>query len=151
MQLRLGRPKEALAAYERALVLEPDDLKRLQAARRPCWRPAAAPRPRSPGIGRRAAQDDAAATQHAGRVAHAAVAAPKALAIAGEQALDSGQTQAAIDAWLAGGTRARRADRHFDAALDAAPRHWRSITAPSVSHLELTRIYFGARLGERGG
>lgn len=45
--LRLNQPREALAAYERALELEPDQIDALSGgARRRCWRPAGAPKRR---------------------------------------------------------------------------------------------------------
>jgi hypothetical protein len=63
------------------------------------------------------------------------------LAIAGEQARDAGQREAAIDAWLAE-AREGAAAHKFDAALDAALRALALDTGATRVHLALTRLYF---------
>src|SRR4051794_8704786 len=141
MQLRLGKPKEALASYERALALEPDSLDALSG--------------RAAALLAAGKRSEAATVQQQivelrdGPKSNASVPAEmltplsraETLAIAGEQARDSGQRDAAIDAWLAEAR--EHADAHkFDAALDAAIRALSLDTGAPRVHLELTRLYF---------
>ncbi|HEY5521152.1 MAG TPA: tetratricopeptide repeat protein [Candidatus Limnocylindrales bacterium] len=140
MCLRLGRAKEALAAYERALAAEPDNLDALSGKAAALL-----------ASGRRA---DAAAVTARIAALRQAPAAPagvpaemrtplsraEELAIAGEEALDAGRREAAIDAWLAE-ARDHADARHFDAALDAQMRALALDTGSIRVHLELTRLY----------
>ena len=71
------------------------------------------------------------------------------LAIAGEQARDSGQRDAAIDAWLAE-AREHAAAQKFDAALDAQMRALALDTGSTRVHLELDAPVLRARLVRRG-
>ena len=63
------------------------------------------------------------------------------LAMAGEQARDAGQRDAAIDAWLAE-AREHATNNKFDAALDAVMRCLSLDIGSARVHLELTRLYF---------
>jgi len=141
MLMRLGRPKDALAAYERALFREPTDLDALGG--------------RAAALLATGRRDEAAVVQR--QIATLRQAPPtsdgvpaelltpvsraEALAIAGEQARDGGQREAAIDAWLAE-AREHAAQEHFDAALDAAIRALSLDTGSVRVHLELTRLYY---------
>jgi len=141
MHLRLGKPKDALAAYERALALEPDNLDALSGRAAALF-----------ATGRR---DQAAdVQQQIATLREAPLAAPsvpaelqtpltraETLAIGGEQARDADQPEAAIDAWLAE-AREEAAARQFDAALDSALRALSLDTGSTRVHLALTRIYF---------
>lgn len=140
VQLRLSHPKEALASYERALNIEPQNVDALTG------RVAA-----YLAAGRR---EDAARAQ---RQIEEALTAPAALQgpigdatpmtradtmrAAADEALRTGQTEAAIDAYVAESAE-HAAANHYDAALDA------SMTALSVEpgsvrvHLQMTRLYF---------
>jgi hypothetical protein len=65
----------------------------------------------------------------------------ESLALAGEAARDAGRRDETIDAWLAE-AREHAAQRHFDAALDAALRALAIDTGSRRVHLELTRLCF---------
>jgi tetratricopeptide (TPR) repeat protein len=140
MYLRLGKVREALAAYERALNSEPDDVDALTGRAAALF-----------AAGRRA---EAAQVQElimhgpqgAGQasLAHAtdATPAPNAdrLMAAGEDARASNRASAAIDAWLAESAEHRAAD-HYDAALDACLRALALDSSAARSHLELARVW----------
>lgn len=140
MQLRLGRPKEALAAYDRALQAEPQNLDALGG--------------RAAALLAAGRRDEAARVRQQISNARNTAAAPAApvgdgtpmsttdtLHAAGEEARRTGKLEAAIDAFLAESAEHASAGR-LDAALDA------SLGALAVSpgsariHLELTRLYF---------
>jgi tetratricopeptide (TPR) repeat protein len=141
MHLRLGKPKDAVAAYERALVRDPNNLDAL-AGRASALLAA----------GRRA---DAAAAQQQIAALRAAPPAPagvpealltprsraESLAMAGEEASAAGRRDDAIDSWLAE-AREHAGNGHFDAALDAALRALAIDTGSRRVHLELTRLCF---------
>jgi tetratricopeptide (TPR) repeat protein len=142
MNLRLGRAKEALAAYERALALEPDNIDALSGR-------AAALLAAGRRTDAAAVQEQMSALSGTSRTSATGVPAEmltpltraETLAIAGEQARDNGNRDAAIDAWLAE-AREHASTRKFDAALDAAIRALSLDTGSPHVHLELTRIYF---------
>ena len=140
MLLRLGKPRDALAAYERALEREPDDLDALTG--------------RAAALLASGRREDAAAAKEqlqaekAGPIEPAvpdALRTPlsraETLAIAGEQARAAGRTQAAIEAWIAEANEHLTGER-YDAALwmpPCVPCRWSRGSARV--HLELTRIY----------
>ena len=140
MCLRLGRAKEALAAYERALAAEPNNLDALSG--------------RAAALLAAGRRSDAAAVRAHIAALRAAPAVPdgvpaemrtplssaETLAIAGEQALEAGRPEEAIDAWLAE-ARDHAGARHYDAALDAQMRALALDTGSIRVHLELTRLY----------
>jgi tetratricopeptide (TPR) repeat protein len=140
MNMRLSRPKDALAAYERALAAEPDNIDAVSG------RAAALL-----ALGRR--QDASVATARLSELRgspakpagvpaglHTPMSPAETMAMAGEQARDAGQRDAAIDAWLAE-AREHVEDQHFDAALDAEMRALALDTNSVRVHLELTRLY----------
>jgi tetratricopeptide (TPR) repeat protein len=142
MNMRLGRPKEALAAYERALGLEPDNLDALSG--RAAALLAAGRRTEAADVQQQMATvRDGPAQQGSGVPAEMLTPLSRAetLTIAGEQARDAGQRDAAIDAWLAE-AREHASAQKFDAALDAAMRALSLDTGATRVHLELTRLYF---------
>jgi tetratricopeptide (TPR) repeat protein len=140
MQLRLGRAREALAAYDRALAVAPDDLDALGG------RAAALL-----AAGRRA--EAAAVQQHLAALRDGPAPIPEApaglrtpfsraetLAIAGERARDAGNVPGAVAAWLEE-AREHAAAESYDAAVDAALRALSLDTAAARVHLDLARIY----------
>jgi tetratricopeptide (TPR) repeat protein len=141
MQLRLGRPKEALAAFERAVALEPDNLDALSG--RAAALLAAGRRDEAAGIQQQMAalRDSPIASPGVPAEQQTPLTRAETLAIAGEQARDAGQREAAIDAWLAE-AREEAAALKFDAALDAALRALALDTGATRVHLALTRLYF---------
>jgi len=142
MNLRLGRAKEALAAYERALAVEPDNLDALSgraAALLAAGRRTEAAEAQQHMVEMR----DGPAPQTSSVPAEMLTPLSRAeqMAVAGEQARDSGNTDAAVDAWLAE-AREHAAGQKFDAALDAGMRALALDTGSPRIHLEITRLYF---------
>jgi tetratricopeptide (TPR) repeat protein len=141
MNMRLNRPKEALAAYERALALEPDNFDALSG--RAAALLATGKRSEAAGV-----QQQMAALRDSPRPLvgvpaelQTPLTSAETLAIAGEQARDAGLNDAAIDAWLAE-AREEAAAQKFDAALDSALRALSLETGSIRVHLALTRLYF---------
>ncbi len=148
VQLRLGHPKEALAAYERALTLEPQNVDALTG------RVAA-----YLAAGRR---DDAARAQ---RQIEEALTAPTKLEApsgdttpmtradtlhaAAQEAMRSGNTEAAIDAFLAESAE-HAAEKHFDAALDAALSALAVEPSSARVHLQMARLYLQRGWTDKG-
>jgi protein O-GlcNAc transferase len=140
VQLRLGHHREALAAYERALTLEPQNIDALTG------RVAA-----YLAAGRR---DDAARAQ---RQIEEALTAPArlpeprgdatpmtradTLRVAADEALKTGNVEAAIDAYLAESAE-HATEKRFDAALDASLSALSVDSASPRVHLQMTRLYF---------
>ncbi len=141
MELRLGHAKEALAAYEQALALEPDNLDALSG--RAAALLAAGRRDEAAGVAQHMDALREGPTQPADIPAELRTPFGRAetLAIAGEQARDAGRLDAALDAWLAE-AREHAAAEHYDAALDAGIRALSLDTGSARVHLELTRVYF---------
>jgi len=147
-QLRIGHPKEALAAYERALTIEPQNVDALTG------RVAA-----YLAAGRR---DDAARAQ---RQIEEALSAPASLAgptgdatpmsradtmrAAADEAQRTGQTEAAIDAFLAESAE-HAAAKHYDAALDASMAALAVEPSSPRVHLQMTRLYFQRGWTDKG-
>jgi tetratricopeptide (TPR) repeat protein len=142
MNLRLGRAKEALAAYERALELEPDNIDALSG--RAAALLAAGRRTEAATV-----QEQMTALSGAPRTSATGVPVEmltpmtraETLAVAGDHARAAGNGGAAIDAWLLE-AREHAANQKYDAALDAAMRALSLDTGATRVHLELTRIYF---------
>lgn len=143
MQLRLGHRKEALAAFDRALVLDPSNLDALGGRAASLL-----------AVGRRDEADSVRAQiiQLRGPVAAAAPppAAPagtaslhgaEAHAAAGDKAREAGHADEAINAWLAESDEHVAAD-HFDAAVDACLRALALNSGSTRVHLALLRVYF---------
>jgi tetratricopeptide (TPR) repeat protein len=136
--LRLGQPRDALAAFERALELEPDHIDALTG--RAAALLAAGRRAEAAQVQQRIGRGPGGAGDRAtaGR-ATTATSADRYLA-SGEQARAAGKINAAIDAWLAESAEHRLAGHH-DAALDAC---FRALTLDSSApriHLEIARAW----------
>lgn len=137
MLLHLGRARDALAAFERALECEPGDQEALSG------RAAALL-----ALGRRAESAQVQALIHGQReqvVGSAPASATDVtgadnLLAAGEQARAAGRIGAAIDAWLAESAEHCKAER-YDAALDACLRALALDTSAARTHLELARVW----------
>ena len=148
MNMRLGRPKEALVAYDQALSTEPANLDALTG--------------RAAALLASGRRDEAARVQlqiveirDGGGPARAApynttpVSPADALYLEGDEALRRHNNDAAIDAWLRE-SREHSGDGRFDAALDATLRAL-AIDPSSVRvHLELARLYFARGWVEQG-
>lgn len=136
--LRLNQPRQALAAYERALELEPGQIDALTgraAALLAAGRRAEAAQVQEqlmhvPGSG----VSGAPAAQ-----ATPPTSADRYLA-SGEQARAAGRIDAAIDAWLAESAEHRVAGHH-DAALDACLRALALDSSAPRIHLEIARAW----------
>ena len=143
MLVRLGRAKDALAAYERALAHDPDNLDALggrAAALLATGRRADAAEIQARIIELRRARANASAlTAPAARATP--VSSVDTLMIAGERARAAGDTGAAIDAWLAESREHARAG-HLDAALESCMRALSLDSGAVTVHLELCRLYF---------
>ncbi len=142
--LRLGQTRDALAAYDRALELDPSDVNALTgraaallaAGRRA---EAAQMQQRINGSG----PTMAAANHHASPSS----AADRHLA-RGEQARLAGKVNAAIDAWLAESAEHRVAGHH-DASLDACLRALSLDSSAPRVHLEIARAWMARGWHER--
>ena len=143
MQLRLRRPKDALAAYDRALEREPDNLDALSG--RAASLLAAGRRDEAARVQQQIAEARQAAASGRIGAAPAGEGTPMSpadtLHAAGEQAFASGNVDAAIDAWIAESGEHAAANR-LDAALDAALRALSVAPGSPRIHLQLTRLYF---------
>jgi len=140
MFLRLGKIREALAAYERALSHEPDDVDALTG--RAAALLAAGRRAEAAQVQELIAHGPQAAGQAILGHPTDTTAVPTAdrLMAAGEDARASNRASAAIDAWLAESAEHRSAD-HNDAALDACLRALALDSSAARSHLELARVW----------
>lgn len=145
MLLRLGQTRDALAAFERALTLEPDDIDALTGSAAALL-----------AAGRRAEaahiQERINSGRSAANTAPAGVAAPGSgadrLLASGEQARAAGKISAAIDAWLSESAE-HRAAGHHDAALDACLRALSLDSSRLRIHLEIYRVWLDRGWGER--
>jgi tetratricopeptide (TPR) repeat protein len=134
MLLRLGRTRDALAAYERALEREPDDWDALSG--RAAALLAAGRRAEAAQLKARLNGDPGAGGSAAPGGPTTIMPAPERMHAAGESARAAGKTDAAIDAWLAESA-AHRAAGHHDAALDACLRALALDTSAARTHLEI--------------
>lgn len=138
MLLHLGKARDALAAFERALQCEPADPDALSgraAALLALGRRAEAAQVQALIQGQRESADLRAPTPAATHMSDA-----DDLMAAGEQARIAGRIGAAIDAWLAESAE-HRATEHYDAALDACLRALALDTSAARAHLELARVW----------
>lgn len=136
MLLRLGKVREALAAYERALAHEPDDVDALTG--RAAALLAAGRRGEAAQVHERITQGGPVGPAPAGD----ATPTPNSdrLMTAGEEARASRHPSAAIDAWLAESAEHRAAE-HYDAAIDACLRALSLDSSAARSHVELCRVW----------
>ena len=134
--LRLNQPREALAAYERALELEPDQIDALTG--RAAALLAAGRRAEAAQIQEQIRNGGASPTAPAGSATPTS-AADRHLA-SGEQARAAGKIRDAIDAWLAESAE-HRAAGHHDAALDACLRALALDSSAPRTHLEIARAW----------
>jgi tetratricopeptide (TPR) repeat protein len=137
MYLRLGKVKDALHAYERALAAEPNDLDALTG--RAAALLAAGRRAEAAQVQERINNPGAALSSAPAGDATPALNADRLMA-AGEEARASKRSSAATDAWLAESAEHRAAD-HYDAALDACLRALALDSSAARSHLELARVW----------
>jgi tetratricopeptide (TPR) repeat protein len=143
MLMRLGRAKEALAAYDRALEREPASLDALSG--RAAALLAAGRRDEAARVQQQIAEARQSTAFASAGGAPAGEATPMSSAdvlhAAGEQALAAGNVDAAIDAWLAESAE-HAASSRLDAALDALLHALSAAPGSPRIHLELTRLYF---------
>lgn len=148
MLLRLGRAKEALAAYERALAAEPTNLDALTgraATLLATGRRDEAARVRQQITDlRHSAESPSAPTGDGTPMSRA-----DTLHAAGEEAMRAGTPEAAIDAWLAESAE-HATEGHLDAALDASLRALAVAPGAPRIHLELCRLYFRRGWSDQG-
>lgn len=136
MYLRLGKVREALVAFERALAHEPEDVDALTG--RAAALLAAGRRGEAAQVQERITNGGPVGAAPAGD----ATLTPNSdrLMLAGEDARASRRPSAAIDAWLAESAEHRAAE-HYDAALDACLRALSLDSSAARSHLELCRVW----------
>lgn len=142
MHLRLGRAKDALAAYELALKAEPANLDALTGQAAALL--AAGRRDESARVQRQISELRQPPEKIGGPVSDTdatTMSAADTLHAAGAEALRAGMHEAAIDAFLAESAEHALADR-LDAALDAALRALAVAPGSARIHLELARLYF---------
>jgi tetratricopeptide (TPR) repeat protein len=139
--LRLGQNKDALAAFERALELAPNDVDALTG------RAAALL-----AVGKRDEAKQVQQQLNGSQVSVGGHAAPMSAAdrhlASGEQARAAGKTNAAIDAWLAESAEHRVAGHH-DASLDACLRALSLDSSAPRVHLEIARAWLARGWHER--
>ena len=143
--LRMGRSKDAVAAYERAAQRAPDDpdvLAGLAQAYSGAGR-----RREAESLRQRVEQlTDAAAREEVVIEGSGSLPRGEVLHLAGHQARLGGRHEAAIEAWL-DEARAYADEGHLDAALDACQAALTLSSGATRIHLEMVRLYF--RLGWR--
>lgn len=148
MLLRLGRAKEALAAYERALQAEPTNLDALTG--RAATLLATGRRDEAARV--RQQMNDLRSPAEAGRAPlgdGTPMSRADTLHAAGEEAMRAGKPEAAIDAWLAESAE-HAGEGHLDAALDASLRALAVKPSAPRIHLDLCRLYFRRGWIEQG-
>ena len=147
MQLRLGQHREALAAFERALELEPDTIDALSG--RAAALLAAGRRAEAAEIRDYITRLREGPRQDLGAPAgQSPLAGAEANAMAGEQARAAGNNDAAIDFWLVEASEHVRAGHH-DAALDACLRALVVDSGALRIHLQMIRVYFARGWDDR--
>ena len=143
MHIRLGHAKEALAVYEQALELEPENLDALTG--RTAALLAAGRRDEAARSQQQMLQSSPTPVAELPTPTFPAEQTPLSRAdtlhAAGEMALQRGNTEAAIDAFLAEAAEHAGANR-LDAALDAALGALSVSPAAPRTHLALARLYF---------
>jgi hypothetical protein len=136
--LRLNQPREALAAYERALELEPGDIDALTG--RAAALLAAGRRAEAAQIQEQLRHGPEIGVQGSPAASATPVPAADRYLAHGEQARVAGKIDAAIDAWLSESAEHRVAGHH-DAALDACLRALALDSSASRIHLEIARAW----------
>jgi tetratricopeptide (TPR) repeat protein len=137
MLLRLGQTRDALAAYDRALELEPTDIDALTGSAAALL--AAGRRAEAAQVQERIYGGGSSANGAPAGFATTGSGADRLLA-SGEQARVAGKINAAIDAWLAESAQ-HRAAGHHDAALDACLRALALDSSAARIHLEIARAW----------
>ena len=140
--LRLGQTRDALAAYDRALELDANDVDALTG--RASALLAAGRRSEAAEMQQRISNGGSAAASHH---TSPSSAADRYLA-SGEQARLAGKINAAIDAWLAESAEHRVAGHH-DASLDACLRALSLDSSAPRIHLEIARAWMARGWHER--
>ena len=139
-QLRMGQAKEALASYERALAIEPQNVDALTG--RVAAYLAAGRRDDAARAQRQIEEALSAPAQLAGTIGDATpMTRADTMRVAADEALRNGQTEAAIDAFLAESAEHAIAN-HYDAALDASMNALSVNPSAQRVHLQMTRLYF---------
>ncbi len=137
--LRLGQGKEALAAYDRALQLEPNDVDALTG--RAAALLATGKRDEAKQVQQQIYGAASAPASAPGSAAvHGALSAADRHLAGGEQARLAGKINAAIDEWLAESAEHRVAGHH-DASLDACLRALSLDSSAPRVHLEIARAW----------
>lgn len=136
--LRLNQPREALAAYERALELEPGQIDALTG--RAAALLAAGRRAEAAQIQEQIQHGFSGGLTSAPAGSATPTSAADRYLASGEQARVAGKTDAAIDAWLSESAEHRVAGHH-DAALDACLRALALDSAAPRIHLEIARAW----------
>lgn len=141
---QMGRPQEAVAAYDEALRRAPDDAQALSGKAAALL--STGKRAQATDLLQRIAYleaEDSRRRAEAAATAQAAAmsAGPEYLLLVAEDAWRRGNFRAAIDSYVAAAA-GHQQQGHLDAALDACQRALGlSLGAPSV-HLQMARIYF---------
>lgn len=136
--LRLNQPREALAAYERALELEPDQVEALTG--RAAALLAAGRRTEAAQVQEQLRHGHEGGAHSAPAGAATPLAAADRYLVNGEQSRAAGKITAAIDAWLSESAEHRVAGHH-DAALDACLRALALDSSAPRIHLEIARAW----------
>jgi len=145
--LRMGRPKEALAEYDAALKLEPNDVAALEGrltSLRALGRTADA---QATGAHLARLEREAEARQLAA-VSAGSGGQPEAMLVLAERAHAQGDDELATDSWLRAAA-GYAADDHIDAALDTCLRALLVDPGSPRIHLALCRLYFARGWRER--
>jgi len=138
-QLRLGQSREALGSYERALAIEPQNVDALTG--RVAAYLAAGRREEAARAQRQIEEALSAPAQLAGPTGDATpMTRADTMRAAADEALRNGQTEAAIDAFIAESAE-HAAANHHDAALDASMSALSLNPNASRVHLQMTRLY----------
>jgi tetratricopeptide (TPR) repeat protein len=148
--IRLGRIKEALSEYDKALALDPNDRSAVAGK---------AGTLRAAGRAAEAAkldakldelEEEAEAQRLASAVAGAGgVESPEGLLVTAERMVAQGRREGAITAWLGASERYAAAGQ-LDAALDTCLRALLADSGSPRVHLELSRLYFLRGWHQRG-
>lgn len=147
MHLRMGQPREALLAFERALELEPDNIDALSG--RAAALLATGRRVEAASIRDRITSLRAQPDQMPGAPGGPSpLADAEVNAVAGDEARAAGNSEGAIDAWMVESSEHVRAG-HYDAALDACLRALVVDSGALRVHLEMIRVYLARGWDER--
>jgi tetratricopeptide (TPR) repeat protein len=146
--LRLGNAREALAAYERALAIEPQNVDALTG--RVAAYLAAGRREDAARAQRQIEEALNAPAQLQGATGEATpMTRADTMRVAADEALRNGQAEAAIDAYLAESAE-HAAANNYDAALDASMNALSLNPSSQQVHLQMTRLYLQRGWFEKG-